>query len=173
MKPNAASQAGTSSLDPQIALLLRVIDQAFDHRSWHGPNLRAALRGVTAQQAAWRSQPGRHNIWELAVHAAYWKYIAYRRLVNLSTGSFGIAGSNWFPRPEAEPSAAAWRRDLSLLAGHHRTLRQAVAALRPEDLAVRPPGGGRDTAQDLILGVAAHDVYHAGQILLLRRLQGC
>ena len=51
-------------------VLFDFIDEAFDKKSWHGPNLRGSLRGVTAQQAAWRPGPDRHNIWELALHAA-------------------------------------------------------------------------------------------------------
>jgi len=58
--------------NPRVQLLLRALDTAYDHSSWHGPILRGSLRGVSAEEAAWRPAPGRHNIWELAVHAAYW-----------------------------------------------------------------------------------------------------
>ena len=64
----------------QVGLLLGLIDEAFDKRAWHGTNLRGALRGIDARQASWRPGPGRHNIWELALHAAYWKYAVRRRL---------------------------------------------------------------------------------------------
>ena len=67
--------------DPRIDLLLEILDQAFDRKGWHGTTLRGALRGMTAEAALWRPAPGRHNIWELAVHAAYWKYVVRRRLV--------------------------------------------------------------------------------------------
>src|SRR5205807_1876418 len=69
-----------NTLHPQIEVLLDAIDLAFDHRAWHGPNLRGSIRGVTSREAAWRPGSGRHNIWELVVHAAYWKYAARRRL---------------------------------------------------------------------------------------------
>ena len=58
-------------------LLLAMIDEAYDHRSWHGTNLRGAIRGVTPAVAAWRPGTDRHNIWELVVHAAYWKYAVH------------------------------------------------------------------------------------------------
>ncbi|HEX6209678.1 MAG TPA: hypothetical protein VF136_02805, partial [Methylomirabilota bacterium] len=64
----------------EIELLLSQIDQAYDHRSWHGTNLRGSVRGVVAEVAAWRPGPGRHNIHEIVVHAAYWKYAVRRRL---------------------------------------------------------------------------------------------
>ena len=61
-------------------MILALLDQAYDRPSWHGTNLRGSLRRVTPEQAAWRPGPARHNIWEIAVHAAYWKYAAWRRL---------------------------------------------------------------------------------------------
>ncbi len=64
----------------EIRQLLSILDQAYDHRSWHGTNLRGSLRGVSLRKAAWRPGRGRHNIWELVVHAAYWKYAAGRRI---------------------------------------------------------------------------------------------
>jgi hypothetical protein len=153
---------------PEITQLLAVVDSAFDRRSWHGPNLRGSLRGVTAYQAAWRPAPGRHNIWELTVHAAYWKYVAVRRLTGAKRGSFDLKGSNWFERTEP-PTLTAWRADLQLLEQAHRTFRGVVATLAPRDLRRTPAGADFDTF-GLVSGVAAHDFYHAGQIQLLKRL---
>jgi hypothetical protein len=117
------------------------------------------LRGVTVEQALWRPAPGRHNIWELTVHCAYWKYAVRRRLAGDRRGSFARPGSNWFPLPP--PTRQNWRADLQLLADEHRALRHAVEAL--------PPRLDRRAVR-LIRGVAYHDVYHAGQIQLLKKL---
>ena len=154
---------------PDLAQLLFLIDTAYDRVSWHGPNLRGSLRGVTPRQAAWRPGPKRHNIWELIVHAAYWKYAAWRRLTGATRGSFALEGSNWFVRDGA--SVRALRADIDLLDRTHRTLREAVAALDPRQLDRRPPKGTA-TTRALVTGVAAHDLYHAGQIQLLKRLGG-
>jgi len=153
---------------PEVRLLLDALDEAFDRRSWHGTNLRGSLRGVTAGQAAWRPAPGRHNIEEIAVHAAYWKYVVRRVITEGKRGSFPLRGSNWFAR-EGE-DAIVWRRDLQLLAGQHRELCEAVAALPA--IRLHSPSGKRGfTYAGLIRGVAAHDLYHAGQIQLLKRLR--
>ena len=149
--------------------LLVLLDTAYDQASWHGPNLRGSLRGVTLDAAAWRPQPAAHNVWELLVHAAYWKYVAWRRLTGAARGSFPLDGSNFFERPE-RPTTAAWRGDLRLLDAVHRDLRAAVAATPPRELDERLPGSGRVTRLRLITGVAAHDLYHAGQIQLLKKL---
>lgn len=148
--------------------LLRLLDQAYDRRSWHGPNLRGSLRGITARQAVWRPGRGRHSIWELTLHAAYWKYVVVRRLRGQKRGSFPMRGSNWFNRI-AVPDEKAWREDLRLLEETHRSLREAVAALDTRALNDRGPGRSVNVL-DLLMGVAAHDLYHAGQIQLIKRI---
>ena len=81
-------------------------------------------------------------------------------------GSFALEGSNWFPRPGGEPSEAAWKADLALLAAEHRAL---VAAVERQLPGLR--GAARAKALHLVRGVAAHDLYHAGQVQLLKRLR--
>jgi len=149
-------------------LLLAMIDEAYDHRSWHGTNLRGAIRGVTPAVAAWRPGTDRHNIWELVVHAAYWKYAVRRRLTGERRRSFPLEGSNFWPRPTAG-TAEEWRGDRQLLAEQHRQLRAAVAAAPRPRLSRRAPGSPFTYAA-LVRGAAAHDLYHAGQIQLLKRL---
>jgi uncharacterized damage-inducible protein DinB len=154
--------------DPRIALLLEILDQAFRQRGWHGTTLRGALRGVTPEMALWRPGPERHNIWELAIHAAYWKYAVRRRLAGASIGSFERKPSNWpaIPRPA---DLAAWRRDVRLLEEEHRQLCSVVAQLSAADLDRRSPKGVWTNGEE-IHGVAAHDLYHTGQIQLIKRL---
>jgi len=146
---------------------LQVFDQAYNKSSWHGPNLRASLRGVTAAQAAKRPGRGRHNIWELVVHCAYWKYAVWRRLTGAKRGSFPLDGSNFFTRP-TDPSSRAWRADLQLLEDMHRQLRRTIASLSARELAKK--GQAHWTKASLVAGIAAHDLYHAGQIQLIKRL---
>lgn len=158
-------------MDPTIAVLVRLIDEAFDRKSWHGTNLRGAIRGLTSRDVTWRPAPGRHNVWEHVVHAAYWKYAVRRRLLSEKRGSFPLKGSNWFARPAAGANREAlWRADVDLLVRTHASLRPAVAGLSVGDLATRAPGGSV-SVQMLVTGVAAHDLYHAGQIQLLKRLR--
>ena len=157
-------------MDGALKLLLDLVDEGFDHVSWHGTTLLGSLRGVGAAQAARRPSPGRHNIWELAVHAAYWKYAVRRRLTGEKRGSFEYTGSNWFVRPSAGVNRErAWKADRRLLVDEHRRLRDAIARLTARDLK-RWIVGKRYSAAYLIRGIAAHDLYHAGQIQLLKRL---
>ncbi|HXX01972.1 MAG TPA: DinB family protein [Candidatus Acidoferrales bacterium] len=145
-------------------LLLRIVDEGYARKTWHGPNLRQSLRGVTAKQAAWRPGFGRHNIWELTLHAAYWKYAVRRRIEGGKRGLFALGGSNFFARPQKGGlNEAAWRADKELLEKEHRALRAAI------ERAFRT--GRAQRFMNQICGIAFHDVYHAGQIRLLRRLQ--
>lgn len=146
-----------------LRVLLSAFDEAYDRKGWHGTGLRGAVRGVDAGEVLWRPAPGRHNIWELTAHAAYWKYAVRRRLTGGRRGSFPLKGSNWIPAPEAV-GEEAWRELVALLEGEHRALRESIAALTPA--ALRDPKTLR-----LVYGVTAHDLYHTGQIQLVKRLQ--
>ena len=153
----------------EISLLLQMLDEAYEKQTWHGPNLKGSLRGLSAEEAAWRPAKSRHNIWEIAVHCAYWKYTVRRRLLNEKRGSFPLAGSNWFTRPNAE-SDKAWKEDLLLLQQAHRAMWVAVASLTPSQLYRKAPNSKVVNIR-VIAGIANHDIYHAGQIQLLKRLQ--
>lgn len=146
------------------APLLALLDEAFSKKTWHGPNLWQSLKGVTAKQAAWRPAPDRHNIWEETLHAAYWKYVVRRKMEGGKRGSFVVKGSNFFPRPEkGKATEAAWRADRAILMNEHDALLDAVHKVLGAPLT--------EKELRMLYGVAFHDVYHAGQIRLLRRLQ--
>lgn len=156
----------------ELDLLLALIDQGFDHASWHGPNLRGSIRGVSAEHASFRPAIKRHNIWEHVLHAAYWKYVVRRRLTGENRGSFPLKGSNWFERPLKGMRQRDWRSDIALLEDSHRALRDTIADLSPASLHKSLAGSSsrRVTPLRLTTGIAMHDVYHAGQINLLKRL---
>jgi uncharacterized damage-inducible protein DinB len=155
-------------MSPDLDQLLCILDRAYDRQSWHGTNLRGSLRGLSLEQVAWRPAPGRHCIWEVVVHAAYWKYAVWRRLTGERRGSFPLKGSNWFARPE-KGTRAGWEEDVRLLDQTHRALREAIARL-PATALRRTAPNSTVSNFDLIAGIAAHDLYHAGQIQLLKRL---
>ena len=145
-------------------VILDLFEEAFARKTWHGPNLWQSLKGVKAQQAAWRPAPNRHNIWEETLHAAYWKYDVRRILEGGKRGSFALKGSNFFARPEPhELTEAAWKADKAILQNEHAALRRAISK------ALRKPMTPK--TRRMLWGVAFHDIYHAGQIRLLRRLK--
>lgn len=150
------------------SILLNVCDQAFDRRAWHGTPLWGSIRGVSHREALRRPGPRRHNIWELVLHAAYWKYIVRRRLTRDPELRFPRPGHNW-PRLPTPADERAWKRDLALLLEQHRLLRQAIARFPASRLDARAWRSTWTNAQT-IYGIASHDLYHAGQVQLVKRM---
>ncbi len=156
-------------LDSRIALLIEILDQAFEKQAWHGTNLRGSIRGLLVKQLLWRPSLKRHNIWENILHTAYWKYAVHRRLTGGEKGSFPRSPSDW-PRIPDRPDSKAWKLDLALLTDQHKLLRQAIIDFPPSKLYSTLPKS-KVKYIHLIYGISSHDLYHAGQIQLLKRMQ--
>ena len=117
------------------AIILALLDEGYRKKTWHGPNLRQSLKGVSAKQAAWRPGPGRHNIWEVILHAAYWKYAVRRRLDGDKRGGFVLKGSNFFARPEkGNASESAWEADRQILENEHHAMLESIRNAASEAL---------------------------------------
>ena len=147
-------------------VLLDNLNQAFDGPSWHGTPLARAMRGVTVRQALWRPGPRRHNIWEILLHTAYWKHTVRHRLLGAPGDPFPRPGANW-PRLPSPATDRALAQDVKLLREQHRLLVETVSRFPVARLNRRR---AQWTALEEILGIAAHDLYHCGQIQLLKRL---
>src|SRR6185503_84833 len=150
------------------ALLLFYLDQAFGRRGWHGPTLSALVRNVGVAEAMWRPSPGRHSVWELVLHAAFWKNTVRRRITGDGSVRFPRSPANWPKTPEG-PTARAWLDDVELLKAEHRKLVRTVSQF-PAARLFRKVGTTRFIPADQIAGIAAHDLYHAGQIAMIRKL---
>lgn len=149
-------------VSPLRAFLLTLLARNFDGGAWYGGSLLTALKKTDATTAA-RRVGTRKTIWEQCLHAAYWKYVVLRRVSNDAKSlKFPRKGSGW-PRMPISPDDAAWVADVELLRSIQMQLLDAVRAL-PEKRLLTP------AMHKLIEGAAAHDVYHNGQIRLLKRL---
>ncbi len=146
----------------------RIVDQlrrAYEGEAWHGPPLKKILSGITAEQAARRVVPNAHTIWELVLHLAAWESIVGRR----------VAGEVVQPSPEQDwppvrdTSDAAWKKALDALERGNLQLRQSIAALSDDRLKDRVPGKDNDSIYILLHGIVQHDLYHAGQIAILKK----
>lgn len=156
--------------DPFLELVLANYTPPKGKKLWHGgPTIMGCLRGVSAEEAAWKPGPGRPGIWELALHAAYWKYAVWRRATNAPHGSFPRRPSD-FPALPKDPSEKAWRSDRQLLRTYHKKLEETMATFDPERLDSTDGRPGSATFRDMFLGIVFHDIYHAGQIQTLKKL---
>lgn len=155
----------------KVALLLELLDESFNRKSWHGPVLLGVLRGVDVDEAQWRPNPKRNSIRDLVYHATYWKYSVRRVLEKMRNGysdAFARSPAN-FPDKGEIVTKNIWENDLRLLNDEHKKLRKIVESFSDDDLRKKSPKGAW-TVQELIHGVAKHDIYHAGQINFLRRI---
>ena len=141
------------------------LKRAQEGTAWHGPSLRELLAGVTAEQAAAKPVPNAHSIWELVNHVITWEQIARRRLEG--EGQFEIPDEINFP-PVTDVSEAAWQATLQSLEASHRSLREGIKKLDDDKLEETTPGTSYSNYV-LLHGVIQHDLYHAGQIALLKK----
>jgi uncharacterized damage-inducible protein DinB len=138
--------------------------RAFEGQAWHGPSLRELLADVTAAQATARPVSRAHSIWEIVRHIAAWHEGVRRRLegerVELS------AEEDW--PPVANTPEAAWEDAVAALERTHTELRRTMSRLT--DARLQEVVTGTDYSVDVMLhGLIQHDLYHAGQIALLKK----
>ncbi len=147
----------------------RIADQlsrAYSGKAWHGPSLRTVLRGVTASQAAQRPAPNAHTIWELVLHIAAWDRVVSERIQGGKTTK--LPPNQNFPTV-TDTSETAWKKTLKELEKQHRALKAAILNF-PTAKLDRNLSGGDYTYYITMHGAVQHDLYHAGQIAILKKM---
>jgi uncharacterized damage-inducible protein DinB len=155
-----------------MEVLIRLLGHGFDRKAWHGPVLKGSLRGVGLKAAAFRPGRDRNSIRDLVYHCAYWKYCArgwLREALGDDRGpKFPRSPAN-FPARTEKLTEKQWKADLRMLSTEHRLLLEVVERF-PEKLLDKHPIPGAPTHGELIAGIAQHDLYHCGQVSMLKRL---
>ena len=147
----------------------RIVDQlkrAYEGGAWHGPSVREALAGVTAEQAHARPLASAHSIVELVRHIAVWEDAGRRRLEG-DRAQIEISSLEDWP-PADDTSDAPWEQAKAALDRGHQALVEAIAAV-PESRLYEPILEGMSTVYVTLHGVIQHDLYHAGQIAMLKK----
>ena len=146
----------------------RIIDQlrrAFEGPAWHGPSVSELLKGVDAEQAARHPIAGAHSIWEVVYHIAAWERAGRQRILEFNAVELPDE-VDWPPVTDTSPKA--WAAAQEELRKTNTSLQEAIAALTDKDLE-RVIEGAKYSAYFLLHGVVQHDLYHAGQIALLKK----
>jgi uncharacterized damage-inducible protein DinB len=133
--------------------------------SWHGPTLVELLKDVTAEEAAQTAVPNVHSIWEIVLHAAAWKKAVQQRLEGKQVS---LQGEEDWPSV-VDTSYRAWADALAALDAAHASLEARLRNMTEADLDRKAPGQEDTTLYRTVHGVMEHDVYHAGQIALLKK----
>jgi len=149
----------------EIGRIVDQLERAFDGRAWHGPSVMKLLSGVEADEAAARPLEGRHTIWELVLHIAAWDDVVRRVLMGEKMVS--LSGEEDWP-PVGSTGEAAWRQDADDLRRVHKELVEALSEFSEARLDDTVPGASF-SFYTMLHGVVQHDLYHAGQMAILRR----
>lgn len=148
----------------ETARLRDQLRRAFSGDSWHGPSVLEILENVTASQAAARPIAGAHNIWELALHIKAWQDACRRRL---NGDRAELTDEENFP-PIDDTSEERWQDTLRLLRESYQSLSDAIAAVDEARLD-EPILEGMPSTYITLHGAVQHDLYHAGQIAILKK----
>lgn len=148
----------------EVTRLVDQLERAQHGEAWHGPSLSEVLEGVTHDMAAARPLRQAHSIWEIVRHVTVWEDAVRRRLLDEHVNV--TPDQDW--SVVTDPSAPAWRATLAALEAGHAALKKVVAAHKDEQLD-QTPLNSRSTRYVLIQGAIQHDLYHAGQIAVLRK----
>ena len=151
-------------ISSESALIADELHRAFYGNAWHGPSVLELLSDVSAATAADRPIPDAHTIWELLLHIAVWDNSG---LVRLSGKKYQPTGTDNFPLV-TRPTEAAWRKAVAQAKRAHDTLEKTVASLPDSRLRDRVPGKRYDFSH-MLHGIVQHELYHAGQIALLKK----
>ncbi len=151
----------------EIRRILGQMDRAFSGEAWHGPDLTQLLNGISAEDASKHPVPGAHSIWELVNHIAAWNSIVQQK----SKGEPVEVTTEIDWPPVWEVSEVAWKRSLAALAENRTRLRNHVKTVRDDQLDEKVP---RENYSQYVLlhGLVQHDLYHAGQIAVLKKALG-
>ena len=158
-------------METEITRIIDELEREHGGDPWHGSPLREILADVDYSRAASRPFDGVHTIWEIVLHITAWKNEVRRRLGGAPAGE--PAEGDW-PVPAA-PGPDTWSDAVAALEAAHHTLLAEVARV-PEDRLFAPTNDppSREIGQGvthyvLLHGIVQHDVYHAGQIALLKK----
>jgi uncharacterized damage-inducible protein DinB len=154
----------------ETARLADQIRRAFEGEAWHGDSLLELLKGVNAATAAAKPIKNAHSIWELILHIAAWDDIVRQRTGGKATMP---TDEQNFP-PVKDTSEAAWNKALEETKRTHKELVKAVAAFPDSRLQEQVPGKTQNYYNFFYMfsGIVQHELYHAGQIALLKKGKG-
>jgi uncharacterized damage-inducible protein DinB len=145
-----------------IERLLEQLNAAYGGPAWHGPSLRELLEGVSEEQARARPIANAHTIFEIVVHVRAWMDAVSERLAGSEREL--TTEEDW-----SDVTRTQWSAALEELDHAESRVCDAVARLRADELD-KPVPGRKYSVYVLVHGLIQHNLYHAGQISLLKKV---
>lgn len=132
--------------------------------AWHGPSVMEILADVTAEEAVQHPVADAHSIAEIVLHVTAWLRAAERGLSGTPTQ---LSSAEDWP---GVPAAFDWAEALEQLRDASKALGDRIKRLDADDLERLVRGNDQDySTYALLHGVVQHNLYHAGQLALLKK----
>ena len=153
----------------EIELIVNQLTQTFDGKAWHGPSLMHVLKAVDRAQASARPIKARHTIWEIVDHCSFWMEAVIKTLKGEATPDFETI-KDWTKMGESE---AGWDKTLERLQGSYKNIVKLIQNSSETSLATKKSFSFQGqkftvTHRKMLHGISDHNVYHAGQIAILK-----
>ncbi|HAS45784.1 MAG TPA: DinB family protein [Microscillaceae bacterium] len=140
---------------------------AYNGSPWHGKSLLQLVKGIDYQQANHRPIPQAHSIWELIQHILSWREFVIKKLEGDAEFDIEINSTHdW--TPTQTPIEAKWQNILSALVENQQVILEILESWQDAQLDDLVPGKEYNF-YTLLHGIIEHDIYHAGQIALVRK----
>ena len=152
----------------EVERILDQMDRAFSGDAWHGPPLISLLEGILAEDASQHAIKGAHSMWEIVHHITAWNAIMRREMLGETVS---ITPEQDWP-PVRNMSESAWREAVESLVDARSRLRGVVQGLRDDQLDEKPVKRTENSRYVMLHGLVQHDLYHAGQIAVLKKALG-
>lgn len=140
------------------SLLMEQLKTTHTEQNWFVP-VKPSLVGLSAKQVMWKDSTENHSITELVSHMSYWNEVYLKVMAGADFSDLDINNEQTF---EAYTDRE-WERSIVRFDSIQRELKLMVEKANKAQLSER--------AQDL-LDLTAHNAYHAGQILYIRKQKG-
>lgn len=169
---NVSTARDLAKMIPIMSESSRLADQirrAFEGEAWHGDSVLEILSDVDAKTASAHPVQNAHSIWELVLHIAAWDGAALRRAQGQAVE---LTDEENFP-PVKDTSPAAWKQAVEKMKSIHSELVRKVESF-PESRLTEQVPGKHEKYYDyfyLFSGIAQHELYHAGQIAVLKKFR--
>ena len=152
--------------------LLRIIDllnTTYEgEEAWHGPSLAEVMRDVTPDMASLRISPNTHSIAELLFHMTSWRIFCVKKMQGDEQFDILTPEKNFGQLPEKIDDFEWEALQMELSLSQEELINELDK--RDEDEFLEDIVPGRDyTYYDLLHGIINHDIYHAGQVQILKK----
>lgn len=145
----------------EIDHIITLLERTFEANAWHGPSVKEAIQGMTEAESHTRL-PNTHSIIELVGHMAAWRKYVVRKV--LGDSSYTVSDEANFP------SGKNWAEIAQHLKESQEELVNVLRQFPLQDIFSQVAGVTQPlTYYTLLHGIIQHDLYHAGQIVLIRK----